>query len=345
MSLPVTMPDISKYYREERDIIQEQEAKQKQAYRIQLEKQMVENTSKREREEELRKKYEIQMLKNYPPFGRRTDFAVNYETISNVGSLRDFEKTSTNSQLQKVPQRYSSFDKEVSHNIARDNSNESRLSRDNGSGDKTVFGTTRGMEPYYPYGKPGNGAPMIDKSGNKQTRIAGNLWYHINGQTTDDRKGRLDDYQSRNPIKNLAKLEPNTTSTHLNDEKWILERKRAFLDQLDDINTEKYKMPKLQPSDYDNERGNANWFNETFGRPGNGAPTFDAKRHNIDEVLESPRDFIPQRNNVPAYNPIAKKSLPIPNNIVYTKVKSHVLSSHRNSYDFVPKGKNQNSLN
>ena len=345
MSLPITMPDISKYYREERDLKQDYEAKQKAAYRAALEKQMNENNKKKEREEEYRKKYEIQMLQHYPPFGRRSDFSQNYDTVSlasnNVASLKDFDANAA--QKTKTPKRYSSFDKESKFIEPREIINESKLSRENN--EKPVFVATKGQEPYYPFGKPGNGAPMIDSAGHKQTRIAGNLWFNINGKTPEDRKERLDEYKQhqKNSLKNVTKYEPNVSAS-LSDESWILERKKAFLDQLDNINIERntndYRLKK-QVDEYASLRSNANWFNNTFGKPGNGAPLYDPKRHNLNEVLESPRGY-PGVNAYFSQNNSTSSKVPQITNVVYPKVKPQVSSSHRNTYDYVPPDKNSN---
>lgn len=349
MSLPVTMPDISKFYREERDIRLENEARQKAAYRMALEKQMKDDYDKREREEEYRKKYEIQMLQNYPPFGRRTDFSLNYDTVSNasnnVASMKDFDGSLP---VSKDKGRYSSFERDNKppqpqhHQLETTRmNNESRISRDN---DKPVFGTTKGQEPYYPFGKPGNGAPILDSTGHKQTRIAGNLWFNINGKTpeeiTEVRKERLSEYQTRNNVNTITKPEPGVGNS-INDEKWIIERKKAFLEQLDNLNSEKYKHDhriKKATDEYASLRSNANWFNNTFGRPGNGAPLHDPKRHNLEEVLESPRGFGGSSSEV--FQP--KQLAQLNTNVLYSKVKPTVSSSHRNTYDYVPPGKNQN---
>jgi hypothetical protein len=355
MSLPVTMPDISKFYREERDYRNAQHVQQKAAYRQALEKQMKDGAEKREREEEYRKKYEIQMLQNYPPFGRRTDFSVNYETVSNasnnVASMKDFDGQIGFSNNEKVPKRYSSFEdnKKQSPNEPTRANNESRLSRDDNR--FSTFGTTTGQDPYYPFGKPGNGAPILDSTGHKQTRIAGNLWFHINGKTPEEinevRKERINEIQTRNPLKSVTKPEPSTTSTtaSMNDDKWIIERKKAFLDQLDTMNTDKYKQDyrlKKPADEYASLRSNANWFNNTFGRPGNGAPLHDPKRHNLEEVLESPRGFGGGSGNE-VFQP--KKLAEMNTNVLYPKVKPTVSSSHRNHFDYVPQGGKNNIFN
>ena len=350
MSLPVTMPDISKFYREERDHRKDFEVRQKEAYRQALQKQMKDDSDKREREEEYRKKYEIQMLQNYPPFGRRTDFSLNYETVSNasnnVATMKDFDGQIAISNNEKVPKRYTSFE-DNNNNIKHSPpepirvNNESRLSRDNDNRFST-FGTTTGQDPYYPFGKPGNGAPILDSTGHKQTRIAGNLWFNINGKTPEEinevRKERLSDYQTRNTLKTVTKTEPAITS--MNDDKWIIERKKAFLEQLDTVNSDKYKQDhrlKRPADEYASLRSNANWFNNTFGRPGNGAPLHDPKRHNLEEALESPRGY---GSGNDLFQP--KKLAEMNTNVLYPKVKPTVSSSHRNTYDYVPSGGKSN---
>lgn len=371
MDQPVTMPDISKTYREQRDTMHQFQLKQKEAYRLQLEKQISENNFKKQREEQNRKTLEIKMLQNYPPFGRRADVASianpgslmnsnenirshNSDTQSNAGaniaSLRDFDTGSREKLLSR------SSDNNL--NPRREMNSESKLEKsvfnttmpyDPNKDIKSVFGTTNGQEPYFPFGKPGGGAPIIDSSGHPRTRIEGNLWFHVNGQTPGDRQGRLASYNANNLIKNMAKVEPkNSNKTNSNDENWILEKKQQFLNQLENINDsyrrggtqQDFRLKKLDyEQQYEMQRGNSGWFNHNFGRPGFGAPTFDTRRHNMLEILESPRDYTVTISPKPGsrqYQLNTNPNFSMPN-ILYSKVHPVISSSHRNGYDYVPK--------
>lgn len=360
LSSGISMTDVSKSYREERDMKQIYEKKLKDGYRYELEKQMELNKRKREQEDFNRKNQEITILKTYPPFGRRSEFYLNhpqseFDNLSQSGSEKGFSiadlerrrESNISNNLNEKPNNQnkvvSMHEVEFNKNIVNIPTNHPEkfnspynefLTYDPNKDIKPVFGATIGQDPYFPWGKPGHGAPRVDpSSGTRDTRIAGNLWYHVNGQTPSDRKERLEHYNRINTGRNIAinssvprKLNPNSLS--LNPDDWILKKKEEYSYKMDQNPTSRApsatKLTNYNPQkSYETSRANGMWFDSTFGRPGNGAPTYDARRKNLNEALESPRSY--------------GSNYGIPN-IVFPKTNPRIASSHRNGFDFIPPG-------
>ena len=155
-------------------------------------------------------------------------------------------------------------------------------------------------ESYFPYGAPGGGAPLRNPENNhiqsKLPHIEENLWKTNN--------------PAPNPITHDLNP-PSPTKSILNDKRQQIHQ---FIDEM--------TKPKIIHNDFNvNERSNFytrtkkvknvdpnHYWNDWFGRPGGGAPSYDTRKQNLESMLEPGLPKNSREGYRPVYDPTASLS-------------------------------------
>jgi hypothetical protein len=151
-------------------------------------------------------------------------------------------------------------------------------------------------ESYFPYGAPGNGAPLRNPDTNeivsKLPHIEERLWKNSRNQ------------QQPSPTKFLAQ---SNTDLVLNNKKQEIHN---FIDEITRPKQQDFSINEQQQNFYSRPKkvktGDPNqYWTDWFGKPGNGAPNWDYRKQKLDYMLE-PRN---SRDGFrPVYDPISSLS-------------------------------------
>uniref|UniRef100_A0A1I8FVA3 Centrosome and spindle pole-associated protein 1 n=1 Tax=Macrostomum lignano TaxID=282301 RepID=A0A1I8FVA3_9PLAT len=201
-------------------------------------------------------------------------------------------------------------------------------------------------DPYFPFGKPGSGAPIVDSKGNLVPSVYGAIEHeeHVSEKQRKALAARIysQELQQEMIEQSLSRrLEKQQRRAPVDD--FLTEQLArgavgkphlpAFVDDAGTYGTDLQRaaeeraalrqLERLQ--DVQEANQHANTFEGMFGRPGAGAPYQPTNRKaNLQEVLHHPDS---QRNE---YRKAVSHSLPVPSTVF---VRNNVNSTHENRYE------------
>lgn len=178
----------------------------KQSYKQDLDKQVAANHSNRTTMAAASKEHEISLLQQYP-FGQRTD---PNSYINHNNNQQNSYQAMNNPNGHPIDYRAPVHLIDQTHRYDKNNIVEkpNSLMNDLPSYDpiKHRNGNNHGYS-YDPWGKPGGGAPLVDRdTGKKSTKISGQVWYDTIGVFPDERAKHYVEKQRILPIEEQKQL-------------------------------------------------------------------------------------------------------------------------------------------
>lgn len=177
---------------------------------------------------------------------------------------------------------------------------------------------------YYPYGAPGSGAPLRDENNEvvyKLPKLENNLWKPQSRQSSPTKQQHQDLEQQQ---RSISPVDQKRQEIHrIIDSLTAKQRKPSIHNEFN------YSQPTINRTSSYYYKPNIvqstrqNYWNDWFGRPGAGAPNWDTRKQNLDQLLE-PR-IITARNGH-YYDPT----------VSFSTSRQRYRSNHHNQYEYLP---------